>query len=171
MKNRNDLAKHFASLGFNRGAEIGVLGGTYSIILSQANPDLQLDCIDIWNRPGKYEEAQIRLAPYKATLIKKDSVEASRDYTDGELDFVYLDAAHDFDNIMKDILFWTPKVRKGGIVGGHDYDNSPDCGVKDAVDIFVKWHNFELTVLPEPDHQWITRSGQPSNALTWYFVK
>lgn len=171
MKNRNDLAFHLAELGLNEGAEIGVLGGTYSIILCEANPKLKLYCVDIWNRKGKYEEAQVRLAPYNAKLIRKLSMDAVRDFKDGSLDFVYIDADHHFDAAMEDVIAWSRKVRKGGIVSGHDYDNSSDCGVKDAVDMYVKWHGHELNVLPEADHTWITRSGQPSNALSWWFYK
>jgi len=46
------------------------------------------------------------------------------------LDFVYLDAAHDYDNVKLDIKCWYPKVREGGILGGHDII---DEGVKKAV--------------------------------------
>ena len=171
MKTRNDLAKYFAEKNFNVGAEIGVLGGTYSIILCEANPKLQVYCIDIWNRPGKYEEAQTRLAPYNAKLVRKLSMDAVRDFDDSSLDFVYIDADHHFDGVMMDVIEWSKKVRKGGIVSGHDYDNSSDCGVRDAVDMYVKWNGHKLNILPVADKVWITREGKPSNALSWWFQK
>lgn len=48
-------------------------------------------------------------------------------------DFVYTDAAHDYENVKADILAWLPKVRENGIIAGHDY-YSPTPGVIQAVD-------------------------------------
>lgn len=52
--------------------------------------------------------------------IRKTSVEASKDFADGSLDAVYIDAEHDIDNVRADIRTWKPKVKKGGFVCGHD---------------------------------------------------
>ena len=169
LRTREDLAKFFAEKGYTHGAEIGVLGGSYSIKLMDANPKLKMYCVDTWQRPGKWEEANIRLKGYNCELIRKRSLEAVHGFNNGTLDFVYIDASHIFDDVMRDIIEWTPKVRQGGIVAGHDYDNAPGNAVKDAVDMYVKWHFRELNILPEPSGKWITRSGQPSNAITWWF--
>ena len=37
------------------------------------------------------------------------------------MDFVFLDAAHDYENVKEDILSWYPKVKVGGWLTGHDY--------------------------------------------------
>jgi len=55
--------------------------------------------------------------------IKLDSVEASKLFDDGSLDFVYIDALHSYAGVKKDIVAWKPKIRKGGYIGGHDYIN------------------------------------------------
>jgi hypothetical protein len=39
-----------------------------------------------------------------------------------EINFVFIDAAHDYDSVKADILAWRPLVAKGGILSGHDYD-------------------------------------------------
>jgi predicted O-methyltransferase YrrM len=39
---------------------------------------------------------------------------------DGGLNWVYLDAAHDFDSVVRDLNAVLPKLRPGGIVAGHD---------------------------------------------------
>ena len=39
------------------------------------------------------------------------------------LDFVYLDGAHDYANVKKELLDFWPLVRKDGILAGHDYCN------------------------------------------------
>jgi predicted O-methyltransferase YrrM len=46
---------------------------------------------------------------------------AADDFLDNSLDFVYIDAGHRFDDVVQDIIKWTKKVRKGGIISGHDY--------------------------------------------------
>jgi hypothetical protein len=49
------------------------------------------------------------------------SVEASRLYQDGTLDFVFIDANHDYENAHLDISSWYPKLKWGGIIAGDDY--------------------------------------------------
>lgn len=45
-----------------------------------------------------------------------------KEFANGELDYVYIDGNHDFQNVTNDIAEWSKKVRKGGIVSGHDYE-------------------------------------------------
>ena len=137
---RDDLAKLFAELDFKVGAEIGVWRGEYSETLCKANPNLHLYSVDSWqlssyekleqeialNAPQsyfdtKYREAVQRLKPYNCTIVKKDSMPALADFADNSLDFVYIDANHDFVNFTNDLHYWLKKVRPGGIMSGHDY--------------------------------------------------
>jgi len=131
---RDDLAGLFAELGFTTGAEIGVQTGLYSEVLCQGNPNLHLYCVDAWEPYSRYrehttkktmdaflEEAQARLGPYQCTLIKKFSMDAVKDFSPESLDFVYIDANHEFRHVVDDIHEWSGKVRSGGIVSGHDY--------------------------------------------------
>jgi len=53
--------------------------------------------------------------------IKKTSLEGVKEIEDNSLDAVYIDGAHDYINVKKDILAWLPKVKNGGIICGHDY--------------------------------------------------
>jgi len=84
--------------------------------------------------------ARNRLEPYNVQFIKASSVEASLQVPDGSLDFVYIDAAHDFDSVMVDLVLWSPKVRKGGIIAGHDYDNRHKGSLVPAVNIYTQMH-------------------------------
>ena len=60
---------------------------------------------------------------------------------DESLDWVYIDANHRYEYVKENLEIWTPKVKKGGICAGHDYDNPKSQGkgwnVKKAVDEFV----------------------------------
>lgn len=54
------------------------------------------------------------------SLLIADSITASQLFADNSLSMVFLDAAHDYLSLKKDILAWLPKVRLGGIIGGDD---------------------------------------------------
>jgi predicted O-methyltransferase YrrM len=59
------------------------------------------------------------------TTIMQPSVKAATQFADGSLDFVFIDAAHDYANVCADIKAWKPKVKKGGMLAGHDYHHPP----------------------------------------------
>ena len=52
-------------------------------------------------------------------------------------DMVFLDGSHEYEDVKRDILKWTPYIVKGGIICGDDYTNM--IGVRDAVnELFPK---------------------------------
>ena len=59
--------------------------------------------------------------------------EAVKLFEDESLDAVFIDADHSYEAVKLDIQNWMPKVRKGGILAGHDY-SSAWSGVIRAVD-------------------------------------
>lgn len=65
-------------------------------------------------------------------LIRMDSKKAANIFPDGFFDFVYIDAAHSYEDCKADIEAWQSKVRSGGLFGGHDY-RGRRFGVKQAV--------------------------------------
>jgi len=128
-----ELPKLFKDLDFKIGAEIGVLKGEWSENLFKFIPNLKMFCIDKWLRyPGptmwrqerldRYEkEARRRLENHNCKIIKKWSMDAVKDFKNGSLDFIYIDANHTFQFVTNDIAEWSKKVRKGGIISGHDF--------------------------------------------------
>lgn len=130
---RDDLPQFFIDMGFKVGAEVGVYKGEFSEKLAGAG--LKLYAIDPWriykdytNPRGQkrldeqYEHTKRILSPYSnAIILRKTSMEAVEDFEDNSLDFVYIDANHEFRYIAEDLSEWFKKVRPGGIVSGHDY--------------------------------------------------
>src|SRR5678815_4270844 len=56
------------------------------------------------------------------SLIIADSLAASRLFADTSLEWVHLDARHDYASLKADIEAWLPKVKRGGWLSGDDYD-------------------------------------------------
>ena len=67
-------------------------------------------------------------------------MDAVEDFEDESLDFVYIDGHHGFRYIAEDLCEWSYKVRKGGIISGHDYARIK----KDARDPYVLHVQFVL---------------------------
>lgn len=179
LKGRVKLAEYFNKLGFKKGAEIGVAKGKFSQVLCEKIPGLTLFCIDPWLRYSlnrrspiqekqikAYEEAQQRLKDYNVTFIRKFSLQAAQLFENESLDFVFIDGNHDYDFVMEDVINWTRKVRKGGIVSGHDYYNFNNSGVIEAVNDYTKYHNIKLNLTEGGRH-----NPRDDKKPSWWFVK
>jgi hypothetical protein len=166
---RDDLPELFKELGFQTGAEIGVSVGYNLELYCKAGfkmfgIDPYVDYEDnrfrtpfrlsrllhtnIDNADKLYYLAIKKLAPYpNCTLIRKMSMDALADIPDRSLDFVYIDGNHSYGYVAMDLMKWSQKVRKNGIIAGHDYyslkGNKSTRQVGAAVDGFVKSFNFD----------------------------
>lgn len=84
-----------------------------------------------------YDEYLKNIEPMKEYIhtIKGSSHEVHTQFKDESIDFVFIDGDHNYDAVLKDLQCWYPKVKKGGIISGHDY-MWVDARVKRAVDSF-----------------------------------
>jgi hypothetical protein len=154
---RNVLTNLFKGL---IGAEIGVERGKFSARIMESEAE-KLYCIDIWSSYGSYRkhvstelydeiyaDAQNRLKNKNVEFIKAFSSDAVKQFKDESLSFIYLDSAHDYDSVARDLQEWWPKLKSGGIFSGHDYtDKRKDFGVIKAVNEFCIENNIsELTI-------------------------
>lgn len=69
----------------------------------------------------------------EVVLIVAGSIEAAGLFADRSVDWVHLDARHDYGHVKADIAAWLPKVRAGGWLSGDDYDEVKWPGVVRAV--------------------------------------
>jgi len=160
---RKRLMIHFGESGMTRGAEIGVDRGRFSQYMFKVIPGLHLFCVDPWRwklrGESRYRSTVERLSQFNATIIRKNSIDALVDVPDESLDFAYIDGDHTFDYVMTDIIWWSKKVRYGGVVAGHDYYRFRRGGVIPAVDIYTQQHGIT---------QWfLTDERTP----TWFWIR
>lgn len=168
-----------------RGVEVGVFQGQMSAALLRGDPALQLVMVDSWEADGAAYEgdsgdwhaalgqaaqdefakaAEKRVAPFqeRAAIWRTRSEEAAANFPDGAADFVFLDGDHSETGCRRDIAAWLPKVKPGGWLCGHDYENVdfPDFGVTAAVDAFVAAAGLELEL--GANFCWFVKVGKES---------
>lgn len=123
--------------------EVGSWKGRSSVFMAveilNSGKSIKFDCVDTWEGSPTVEYHMAdpdvvnntlyqlflnNIEPVKTIInpIKMTSVEASKLYQDNTLDFVFIDANHDYEYVKEDILHWLPKVKQGGILAGHDRD-------------------------------------------------
>lgn len=144
------------------GAEIGVFTGEHALALLSHQKISWLYLVDQYRGYADYNQKEMdqacrdmqpRLCNYIfKTLLKMPSNEAVA--TMPQLDFVYIDASHDYDSVKEDIRLWWTKIKPGGILGGHDFDFIHP-GVIKAVIEFAVHNNLKLETL-DPDW-WIVK--------------
>jgi hypothetical protein len=137
------------------GVEIGVASGENARNMLEELPIKKLWLVDPYTpyfehgtiRDGSRakEEAKQTLSKFsQVVFVEKTSEEAVKDIHD-KLDFVYIDGAHDYLFVKKDIELYYPLVKVGGVIGGHDY--SPFfLGVIRGVNEFTDKHNFKMGI-------------------------
>lgn len=137
---------HFVEIGSWRGRSSAFM----AVEIANSGFDIQFDCVDTWKgsldeqihqddpsilNDTLYQEFLENMKPVEKYYrpIRMTSVAAAKLYEDHSLDFVFIDAQHDYESVKEDILAWKNKVKKGGILAGHDYNPEGDYGVGKAV--------------------------------------
>lgn len=172
------------------GVEIGVLRGDYSKVILENWKYGTVYLIDTWRHLPNYIDMNGQddryhydcllntcenIKPWqdRAHIIRMDSPAAAKLFPDEYFDFIYIDADHAYDAVVKDLTMWWPKIKKGGLFCGDDYipDNGDiwlvdgetqtyagKFGVRQAVDEFAEKHNLKLYSTTDPIYwkQWYT---------------
>lgn len=178
IEGRNQFGRLLTALGLTgRAAEVGTHRGEFSNALLKKWPG-SLRCIDPWSVPPGYEgqaetlraalggaalraadmtAARARLARHapRFTLHKATSAEAADGTPDGSLDFVYIDGDHRYEQVVLDLGLWWPKLRRGGLLAGHDFicpgetDGGWGAAVQPAVLGFCAGHAVDTHLVVE----------------------
>jgi Methyltransferase domain len=118
------------------GAEVGVqAGGMREFTLRHWPSCTQFYLVDLWKHQDNYHDyanvddqeqektfgaAKTALQPYqnKTIFLRMSSIEGASHVPDQSLDFVYIDARHDYCGVTEDLNAYWPKLRPGGIISG-----------------------------------------------------
>ena len=150
--------------GYTCGAEIGCAGGTTTRQLLRNCRRLHLYTVDLWGIPGvgsgQYDHwnfdriykkflTQTRFFKTRITVLRGISWEMAERVEDNSLDFIFIDADHAYESVVKDIQAWTPKLKLEGMISGHD---THFVGVLKAInELIPEWKAAGM------DHVWYAR--------------
>lgn len=169
--NRRDL---IASLNPETVAEIGVCEGEFSQELLTIPTIRKLYLIDPWKfYPGSYEKdpANVDQAGQdqrfirvrdkferdsRVSLIREESLTASARFYPLQLDVAFLDAQHDKDSVIRDLIAWKSRAR---FLAVHDYTDRPEAlsmgfGTVSAVEFFCNQFDWKISTVT--DEEWPT---------------
>ena len=85
--------------------------------------------------------------PYQAHTMTTN--EAAGLFKDESLDAVFIDADHSYEAVKTDIQNWMPKVRKGGILAGHDYNSAWPGVIRAVNEIFPEAQKIDYCWLKQ----------------------
>jgi len=136
------------------GAEIGVKGANNSVNILKNLDMKRLYLVDSFKKYNGYKYwakdyeaiAKKRLKKYgdETDLMVGFSQDTVKQFQDGFFDFIYIDANHMYKHVKQDIGLWYPKIKNGGILGGHDFKPGQHNGVYNAVKEFVDKEGLKL---------------------------
>lgn len=147
--NKFESGSHFVEVGVWKGMSACYM----AVEIINSKKEIKFDCVDTWEfvetsseiSEEKFENlyniflTNIKPVRHVINIVKSLSWDAAARYEDESLDFVFIDAGHDYNSVMNDLKSWYPKVKFGGIIAGHDYHYH--CGVYPAVNEFFKEKN------------------------------
>jgi predicted O-methyltransferase YrrM len=109
-------------------------------LIRESGKNIKFYCVDTWEGSEEHVDLIKSLGEQGATLyevfqnnisecgvkdyitpIKLESIEAAKVFADESIDFIHIDAAHDYDNVLADIKAWYSKIKPGGLITGDDY--------------------------------------------------
>jgi predicted O-methyltransferase YrrM len=162
-------------------AEVGVRDGDSAAVILDTFPSMQYYAIDLWDKESQkqqraYKEFRARTGNHRdrITEIHGYSYDVADQIPDNSLDMCFIDADHHYESVIRDINAYWPKVKKGGIISGHDIDDAKTPGVRKAVE------EFYAEIYGKIEKPFATNLGytlSPRNSLvtdmghTWFMEK
>lgn len=91
-----------------------------------------------------YDEVKHKFKDLPVTIHRMNTEDFFKSFNEN-VDWVYVDAAHDYEGCLKDLKNSLKILNKNGIIYGDDYHRKP--GVKGAVDQFIKETRYTFNII------------------------
>jgi hypothetical protein len=133
---------HVVEVGAWKGMSVAFL----AVEIINSGKDIRFDCVDTWLGAAEHLDKQspfyepllekedglynhfldnIKTVNHVVNIVRDESVRAATRYSEQSLDFVFIDASHDYISVCNDISAWLPKIKIGGCLAGHDIAYEP----------------------------------------------
>ena len=178
IKHRDQIIKYIETLNSPTICEVGTRNGDYfynALFAENCSAGIMVDVWrnteDINQNDSDYTQDQLdeqykkvfkRTMNYaNVRIIREFSDKACDFFEDETFDFVYIDADHSYNGCLRDLNCWYPKVKRGGILAGHDFIEPELCkrmghittfGVVQALHDFLSNNNLKeqlIHITPE----------------------
>ena len=136
--------------------EVGcAYGRSFAFLGSVVRRRVDIVAVDLWSEhmggdnlhPSVFERMQSYGSPIESfrtnlelhgpdrhmRIVQGESTTVAQTFDDWSVDAVFIDADHRYEHVRADIAAWLPKVRRGGMIAGHDYESREFPGVVQAV--------------------------------------
>ena len=117
---------------------------------------------DTMDRAQRAARKAVAFADGRAVVLEAESGEAAQAVPDESLSFVFIDSDHTFGAVYRDLKLWVPKVRPGGVVGGHDWYETRKR---------FEWFEVPQAVRAFRAEQGIMGEVRRGAETTWFFRK
>ena len=121
MVKKFNSGSHFVEVGTWKGMSACYM----AVEIINSGKDIKFDCVDTWDfvetskEIGKhqfdnlFEIFKSNIEPVKDNIgiVKSLSWDGAKHYKDNSLDFVFIDAGHDYESVIKDLKAWYPKIK------------------------------------------------------------
>jgi len=121
---------------YGRSVEMGSYRGRSATVLGLKLQEVNghLSCIDIFDEVGyQIFQENLKKSNLSPQVYRMKSVEAVNYFENESLDFVFIDSSHEYDDTLDEIVEWLPKLKRDGILCGHDYGHPSFLGLTQAV--------------------------------------
>lgn len=119
------------------GAWKGRSAAYMAVEILNSGKKIDFDVVDLWERatflrdleshpyePARWDEFMANIKPAREGIrwiIGEDSASSAAFVAESSVDFVFIDADHRYEGVLRDIKAWWPTIKPGGVLAGHDH--------------------------------------------------
>ncbi len=109
------------------------------------------------------------------TIIRADSFQGIKELADRSFDVIYIDANHQYEYVLRDMMEARKKLKSGGVLFLNDFYEGPggaeqNLGVIGAVNTFVKRYDFQYLAMSHGSYADVALTDDASSPFVKEFL-